>query len=273
MSSPFPGMDPYLEDRFLWPDVHQRLAGQIGRQLTPLLAPRYVARLSTRLVAYTPDTEEMSIFYPDVDVTTSRLSERLATLPQPPLYEPAVRAVPPVAPPPLILPVAVSEPLRLVTVEVRDVAHGRLVTAIEILSPVNKRPGEGLDEYRGKRQMVLAANAHLVEIDLLRQGVRPPRLKGLPASDYAIFVTRAERRDVTEVWPVGVRDPLPVVPVPLLPGDADVPLDLGHALRVIYDEARYDLSIDYRQPPAPPLSEQDMAWAAELLAKATERET
>jgi len=272
LPSPFPGMDPYLEDRSLWLDVHQCLAGQVGRQLTPLLAPRYVARLSARLVAYTPDTEEMSIFYPDVDVTTSRLGERLATLPQPSLYEPVVHALPPIAPPPLVLPVVVSEPLRLVTVEVRDVAHGRLVTAIEVLSPVNKRAGEGLDEYRGKRQMVLAANAHLVEIDLLRQGTRPPRLKGLPASDYAIFVTRAERRDLTGVWPLGVRDPLPVVPVPLLPGDADVPLDLGHALRTIYDEARYDLSIDYRQPPPPPLSEEDVAWAEELVAKVTAKE-
>ncbi len=64
-----------------------------------------------------------------------------------------------------------------------------------------------------------------------------------------------------EGWPVSVRDPLPVMPVPLLPGDDDVPLDLPHALRTIYDEARYDLSIDYSQPPIPPLAQDDAAWA------------
>jgi len=50
-----------------------------------------------------------------------------------------------------------------------------------------------------------------------------------------------------------------VVPVPLLPGDDDVPLDLGHTLRTIYDEARYDLSIDYGEMPIPPLPGNDAA--------------
>jgi hypothetical protein len=34
----------------------------------------------------------------------------------------------------------------------------------------------------------------------------------------------------------------------------------------IYDEAAYDLSIDYSQPPAPPtLSEADALWLQKLL--------
>jgi hypothetical protein len=266
LPSPFPGMDPYLENRLLWHDVHQRLAGQISRQLAPHLAPRYVARLATRFVAFTPDEQEISILYPDVDVTPAQLRERLATRDRQPLYEPPTDAALTVTPAPLTLFSVTPEQLKLVTVELRDVAQGRLVTAIEILSPVNKRPGEGLDEYRAKRETVLSADAHLSEIDLLRQGTRPPRLIGLPQSDYFVFLTRAERRRATEVWPINIRDPLPVLPVPLLPGDDDVPLDLGHALRAIYDEARYDLSIDYRQPPIPPLAPDDAAWARKLLA-------
>ena len=62
-----------------------------------------------------------------------------------------------------------------------------------------------------------------------------------------------------------MRDPLPVLPVPLLPGDKDVPLDLGHALQTIYNEARYDLSIDYSQPPIPPLAQEHIAWAQGFL--------
>lgn len=49
MVSPFPGMDPYLEGD-LWPDAHQALANQIRRQLTPLIQPKYVARLSRYVV-------------------------------------------------------------------------------------------------------------------------------------------------------------------------------------------------------------------------------
>jgi hypothetical protein len=262
MPSPFPGMDPYLEDPLHWRDVHHSLAGQIRRQLVPRLSPRYVARLETRLVAFSPDEEEISILYPDIEVTQKQLRElAIAT------YEAATDVADAIPPPPLVLRALTPEQVELITVEIRDAAQGRLVTAIEILSPVNKRPGKGLEEYRAKRGTVLSANAHLLEIDLLRQGTRPPRLIGLPQSDYFIFLTRAERRNLTETWPVSVRDSLPVVPVPLLPGDEDVPLDMSHALRTIYDEARYDLGIDYGQPPVPPLAEEDAGWAQELLKR------
>jgi len=264
MPSPFPGMDPYLESPLHWRDVHHTLAGQIRRQLVPCLSSRYVARLETRLVAFSPDEEEIRILYPDIEVTQKRLRElAIAT------YEVATDVVDAVPPPPLVLRAITPEQVELITVEIRDAAQGRLVSAIEILSPVNKRPGKGLEEYRAKRETVLSANVHLLEIDLLRQGTRAPRLIGLPQSDCFIFLTRAERRDATETWTVSVRDPLPVVPVPLLPGDKDVPLDLAHALRTIYDEARYDLSIDYGEPPVPPLPEKDAEWAQELLKRET----
>jgi hypothetical protein len=61
-----------------------------------------------------------------------------------------------------------------------------------------------------------------------------------------------------------VRQPLPTIPLPLLPPDPPVPLELGPALRTAYERARYDLRIDYRQPPVPPLSPTDAAWAEAL---------
>ena len=260
MPSPFPGMDPYLESPLHWRDVHHRLAAEISRRLSPRLAPRYVARLDTRLVTYSPGEGEISTLYPDVEVRQKRLRERtIAT------HEVSIDVADAVSPPPLVLRAITPEQVELITVEIRDAAQGRLITAIEILSPVNRRPGHGLEEYRAKRETVLSAHAHLLEIDLFRRGMRPPRLIGLPQSDYFIFLTRAERRNATETWPIGVRDPLPVVPVPLLPGDKDVPLNLDHALRTIYDEARYDLSIDYSELPVPPLSESDAAWVREVV--------
>jgi hypothetical protein len=274
MPSPFPGMDPYLESPLHWRDVHHRLAVEISRRLSSRLAPRYVARLETRLVAFSPDEEEISILYPDVEVTRKQLRDLAIKTYEagtdsadidPASADIDLASGDAVSPLPLFLRVITPEQVELITVEIRDAAQGRLVTAIEILSPVNKRPGKGLEEYRAKRETVLLAHAHLLEIDLLRKGTRPPRLIGLPQSDYFIFLTRAERRNVTETWPLSVRDPLPVVPVPLLPGDDDVSLNLNHALHTIYDEARYDLSIDYSQPPIPPLSEEDAAWAQALL--------
>jgi hypothetical protein len=139
MPSPFPGMDPYLENQLLWHDVHQSLAVQISRQLTPLLAPRYVARLATCFVTFTPDEQEISIIYPNVDVTPTRLRERTSTQLRRPPAEPPKSVAPVIfEPAPLTLPAVIPEQLKLVTVELRDVAQGRLVAAVEILPLANK---------------------------------------------------------------------------------------------------------------------------------------
>jgi hypothetical protein len=52
-----------------------------------------------------------------------------------------------------------------------------------------------------------------------------------------------------EVWPIQLDQPLPTVSVPLLPGDADVPLDLQLAFTSIYDLLGYGFDIDYQQLP------------------------
>ncbi|MEW5987214.1 MAG: DUF4058 family protein [Chloroflexota bacterium] len=264
MPSPFPGMDPYLEGH-LWPDVHQRLATQISRQLTPYLRPRYVARLAITIVEETDLEAEIGIMYPDVEVMTSTLRE--AQLPYSATQESflVAEARPEIAPP-LTIPAVEFLEIRLVRVEIRDLALNQLVTSIEVLSPVNKR-GAGLEKYRLKRRRLHQAGVHLLEIDLLRRGSRPIFHSRLPKTPYLVMLTRAYAGS-TGVWPIQLPDKLPTVPVPLLKEDPDVPLDLSLALAAIYDEAAYDLSIDYRQPPPPPpLSEEEAAWVKGLLEK------
>src|SRR5206468_1077430 len=98
-------------------------------------------------------------------------------------------------------------------------------TAIELLSPSNKKPGADHHDYLGKRNQLLASSTHFVEIDLRRGGERP-RPPDLPTSDYYVLVSRVEKRPVLDMWPIGLRDRLPVVPVPLSAPDPDVSLDL-----------------------------------------------
>ena len=109
---------------------------------------------------------------------------------------------------------------------------------IEILSPSNKRPGPDRDAYRAKQDEVLASDASLIEIDLLRGGdhVLPDvNLSAFvsqidPPPDYLVLVSRAWKRAAGgvgyEVFPCGLREWLPCVPVPLKEGEAAVPLDL-----------------------------------------------
>ena len=142
------------------------------------------------------------------------------------------------------------------------------VTVLEMLAPVHKRPGEGRQAHLDKRAALLESSVHLVEIDLLRQGPRMPLEDTLSPADYLVVVSKASERPVGDVRPLGLRQPLPVLPIPLLPPDPDIPLDLGQALHTAYARARYDLRIDYTQPPAPALLPEDTAWATALLAQA-----
>src|SRR5947209_459471 len=48
MPSPFPGMDPYLEDQTVWPVFHHQLVMCLYQILLPGLVDRYRARVSQR---------------------------------------------------------------------------------------------------------------------------------------------------------------------------------------------------------------------------------
>ncbi len=263
MPSPFPGMDPYLEGE-MWQEFHETLASTIRAQLMPLLAPKYVALLAKR---YALDRADIGIIglpaervlYPDVDVVAppSRAAASLSSSASVAVAEPAVELVSPM-----------SEEVPLLSVEIRDVANRRLVTLIEILSPINKR-GEEWREYLNRREEILQTKTHLLEIDLLLQGLRLPLLGELPPAAYYIFLSRWQRRPWTQVWQISLRQALPAVPVPLLPPDPDVPLDLQAAVKACFELVGYERLLDYSVPPPPPaLSQEDAAWVAECLRAA-----
>jgi len=136
--------------------------------------------------------------------------------------------------------------------EVRDATTHEVVTAIEILSPVNKRPGEGREQYERKRRQVLGSLTSLVEIDLLRAW-EPMPMSLAPASHYRILVSRGWERPGAQLYPFNLNEPIPEIPIPLRAGEAEPVLNLGEALAKVYDEVRYDLRIDYTAAPEPPL--------------------
>jgi hypothetical protein len=260
MPSPFPGMDPYLEG-YLWPDVHNALANKLRQLLTPRLRPRYTARLAIYVVEDSTPEAEIGIMYPDVEVLRSQHGEVLPETYGGDVPESISARTATVTP--LTIPIPQPVEVRIPTVEIRDTAHNQLVTCIEILSPVNKRE-PGLTAYREKRQRLYQAAVHLIELDLLRRGTRPLAHPRIPPSPYLIALTRAEASAMT-VWPIGLHDRLPAVPVPLRAPDPDVLLDVPAAIDAIYDEAAYDLSIDYNElPPPPPLTQAEIDWMRAL---------
>lgn len=150
--------------------------------------------------------------------------------------------------------------------EVRDVVSGEVVTAVELLSPTNKRAGEGRRQYETKRLTILGSLTHLVEIDLIR-AYEPMLVYGDGHhSHYRILVSRSQRRPRADLFTFNVQDPIPAFKLPLRRGDEEPTVDMGELLGELYDRAGYDLSVDYRLDPVPPLEDEDAVWAAQLLA-------
>ncbi len=252
--SPFPGMDPYLESADLWPDVHDTLPLMFREQLAPLLAPNYVAELNTQIV--------IERWWDDAPFEEMRLPDLTITQTTEPIYAGSTLAT--ITPPTLQRRIITPIPTRHITVYLRLRRNNRIVTVVELLSPFNKKNGAERDEYLEKRAMYVQSGMHIVEIDLLRRGPRMPFEGSLPRCDYLIAVRNAYQRLDSDLWSLSVRNPLPVIPIPLLRPDPDVPLDLGDALRTAYQRARYDLRIDYANPPDPPFRAQDVEWVEEI---------
>ena len=66
MRSPFPGMDPYLEDPGGWGGVHDALIALLRERLNRDLGPGYIADGDTRVYVLSPD--EQRWVFPDVSI-------------------------------------------------------------------------------------------------------------------------------------------------------------------------------------------------------------
>ena len=255
MAYPFPGMNPYLEDPELWPGVHGRLIVAIADYLSPQLRPKYFVAIEERIYQTTGD-DKLLVGIPDVIVQNSQTAIN-PKIPNIAVATPAVQ--------PKTVTVPIPEIVKERYLEVRKVATKEVVTVIEILSPKNKRTGEGRNAYDNKRQRVLGSLTHLVEIDLLRVGEPMLVFGDGTQNDYRILVSRGENRPQSDLYAFNLQDVIPLFPLPLRTEDSEPLVDLQSLLAGIYDRASYDLIIDYSQQPVPALSEVDAAWANTLL--------
>jgi hypothetical protein len=262
MKSPFPGMDPYTEACGYWEDFHDKLVGDIERHLSEIVPERYAVRLRERAyIVVEPSKRRGSHEHrsqADVSVTLRSQSAEPAT---------ATTAATSTAvqEEPVWMTATISTEYNETFIEIHGPAPERaLVTTIEVLSPSNKRPGTLVWRlYRRKRQAHLQGLANLVEIDLVRRGRRMPMEEEWPESPYYVRVGRKEGALRCCVWPGQFARPLPKIPVPLLPDDPDVELDLQRLVDGVYARGRYDL--DYTQPCRPRLSKADVTWLAQRL--------
>jgi Protein of unknown function (DUF4058) len=255
MPSPFPGMNPYLEAPSLWAGVHHWLITEIARSLLPQLRPRYFVAVEER-VYQTLAKGSALVGIPDNVVIQPALTTAAA-----PASNVAV-----VAPPnqPLTVTLPIAETIHEGYLEVREVGTNAVITVIEILSPANKRSGEGRAQYQSKRQQVLISSTHLVEIDLLCQGEPMPLANAAPQSRYRILVSRSDVRPNADLYLFNLPDQIPSFPLPLQADDVEPVVDLQTLLHTVYEQGGYDLRLDYRQAPTH-LSQSEAVWVADCL--------
>ncbi len=243
MASPFPGMNPYLEHPTFWSEFHSRLIVEMSNALLPSLRPKYYVGVETR--TYTDESDEEllvgipdALILPSVEHPDDRRSSEESDV--------AVET----RPTQVRLPVPIK--VRERYLEVREVGTNTVVTVIEILSPKNKRKGEGRTAYEKKRQRVLGSLSHLVEIDLLRGNLPMPMTGTISKVDYRIVVSRESNRPTADLYGFSLRESIPSFPLPLKLEDAELTVNLQDIVNRVYDFGSYDMRVDYQQPIPPP---------------------
>jgi Protein of unknown function (DUF4058) len=259
MQSPFPGMDPYLEQ--FWLDLHASLIVYVRDQIEEQLPDNLIARVEERVVLETE--EDPHSVDPDVKITerAGRGFTGRAVASHTAVIEPIIVEYR-------------GEPATETFLNILEAGPGqRLITVIEILSLANKLAGPGQLQYRRKQQDLANAGVSLAKIDLLRQGLRilnvpPSRIPARARTSYQVCVRRGWRGQQCEVYPVPLRRPLPAIRIPLRRKDEDARLDLQAVLAQAYRKGRYSLTINYAEPPDPPLTGDDAKWARALVRAA-----
>ena len=175
MPSPFPGMNPYLEQPAVWQDFHQRYITYSSAKLSGQVRPQFYVKIEESVFIHEPagDERRKLLGRPDValfknprsnsggvavaDESATEIADLIARIPDHDIEKHSY-------------------------VEIRDRQSHDLVTMIEVLSPSNKHYGPDREQYMSKRALLLHGHVSVVEIDLLRGGPRLP-LTGVPPCD------------------------------------------------------------------------------------------
>jgi len=256
MSSPFPGMDPFIEGQ-LWQDFHNRFINDLADLLTPEVRPRYVVEIQQYVYLFREDEVPDRLLEPDLALA---VTEGRSEMEDASCFESAVATIAP-----RIHTVPMPRGYKQKFLSIRDRQSRNVITVIELLSPWNKSLSGGSNEYLIKRGDLFQTLSHFVELDLLRGGQRLATHEPLDPADYYAFVCRKQRLPRVEVYRWTLRDRLPIIPVPLAIGDPDVPLDLQTAFSRTYDRSGYDYSLNYHAPVEPPLEAAISEWVRAII--------
>ena len=267
-SSPFPGMDPFLEDSPRWEVFHGWFIRKLAEQNTSR-ARELGCEIDVERSVYGREPTGELFLLGEPDLVAQRTPYSGSSVWE--QRHDALALAEPRAMHEVILDPDQLQQYKqqyLVVRESRE--YARVLAVVELLSPANKH-GSYVPKYREKRWQLLTSMVHFMEIDFLRAGENPSRdlFPELPPAPYFIFVARkTDRGRNEEGYPLALQDRLPVVGLPLGPGRPDLPLDLASAFRSAYDLSHRPTWLRLYQEgqvPDPPLDEHDQQWVTQVL--------
>ncbi len=268
MSSPFPGMDPYLEHPDRWSNFHNWFIFQLAELHVD--AARQLGcwiDVEQDIYARANDGQSFLVGAPDVFVRVDPSASEHGG-------EAAVQTMT-LAPPAAVHSIeltyreGVTHKQRYLAIRETD-SFNKVLAVVELLSPSNKRGRDSL-RYRRKRRQIIESQTNFLEMDFLRGGRSLSReeFSELPPSPYFLFRSRnLEWKRDFEAFTLRLQDVLPTIGLPLGPGRPDLQLDLAATFGRAYDRSVRPGSIRYGQEPipAPALSIDDQQWLQQWLA-------
>jgi hypothetical protein len=228
MPSPFPGMDPYLENADIFSDFHDSFVTYLRESLQPQLPEPYYAAIGR--LAWIEVSEPLMIHVPH--------DERIEPLVEIYLGRGSARRL-------------------VTTIEVLSLTNKTPGERGRDLYLRKQR--EILDSQVHLVEIdLLRGGHHTTAVPLERLTT------AAGAFDYHVSIHHFDNLEDYFVYPFRLPDPLPRIAIPLLPGDPPVSLDLPAVLDRTYDASPYRREIDYGSaPPAPSLSADMLSWVAE----------
>ncbi len=255
MPNPFPGIDPYVEAQLVWRSFHTAFLTHLHDAIAARIPDRYDVDIEGEVSLVAESGGDRSRRVPDLAIAVDPLRA------SPRGYGPATGTALEIEP--VTVPLATEAIEAQVVrrwIEIRRQPDRSLVAVIELLSPSNKAE-PGFSEYARKRQELILQPIHLVELDFLATGLRPPLGGPVPPGDFYAFVSRSDRRPDCDVYAWSVRHPIPTIPLPLDPPDPDLPLGLAAVYAMTHGNGHYDRKVRPDESLGLPLAPDDLAWA------------
>lgn len=229
MPSPFPGMDPYLEEVEVWPAFQQQFVASLYHYLSPILgsadrSDRYRARIGQRRYAI-----EMPLF---TSIVREEHVEDFVEIRQ-------------------------RSDGQLVT----------LIDVVSPTNKL-RAEGRAAYWARRRDAQAQGANLVEIDLVLQGEPMLDYCRENLPEWDYLITVVRKNQPERYEIYTTTLQKRLPRFKLPLAPGDQDAVVDLQTVMNRSYDSGGFGSRLDYHRPPKHVLDAADLKWIDELLTQA-----